>query len=695
MRAPSQPISPQRFAQRLGRVLSQGVLQRALVGGALSPSLAHVGIFVGFVIFLPRTLVLFGRAFDPGFGSAGCAGSCLLMGGWGPAFQAGYAWLKDAMALVVLLGTGMFACLRLARYRGRLEPKVSALLILAAIATMMLADLSYDGAGIALSRKPVGSCLGASQGICSQATAFLQPFVATATTGGPVALGPLGATGALAFAPLSDATVLSLGLASYWLHLGLVGVFLVALPHTKHFHLITAWPKLWFADPEGSTKPTTLAADPEALLERVAQQLECVEPRSSSVSPIGRGSLEAFSVWERLDLFACTQCGRCSEQCPTARTGKALDPRRLNRQLRTQLERTPLFGERAVRHLAAPLVPQVVPAEALWACTQCGACEAACPVGIRYVGPILEMRRHQFMMRGAAPSQLGRVFQALERRHNPYGSPAEDRARWAEGLDVRLLKDVEHVQYLYWVGCAASYDERAQVVARALVSLMQRANVSFAILGTEERCTGDVARRTGNELLYLQLANHNVQLLNRYQREGRFERIIATCPHCLTTLGQQYPDLGGRYQLVSHVEAIEQWLEQGRLSLPSPLERRVTYHDPCTLARHAGVTAAPRQVLAAIAGLQLTEASHHGKQTSCCGAGGGQAWLPETGEPIHQRRASELRATGAQSIVSACPFCLSMLGDGARGIDDAELPDVCDVAELIELATRSHGRGAS
>lgn len=690
-----EPLRIDQPIRRLARVLVQGVLQRNL---RLSwPGLAHAGIFFGFLTFVPRTLVLLGRAFDPGFGTEAEADfGVVARAEASHVVHSAYAWLKDSMAILVLLGILVFACLRVGRYRGRLEPKPSALGILAAIGLMMIADLLYDGAGFALAERGNAPWPARIEGsTLSLSEAFLVPFAHYAGSLADLAsLSPMTRVLATWLGRLEASTLADVGLICYCLHLGVVGVFLIALPHTKHFHLVTVWPKLFLADRERAATPTTVARTAEALLERVEHELETTESCAGQRSSVGQATLADFSPWERLDWFACTQCGRCTEQCPAAATGKPLDPRELTLQLRTKLERMPFGAERSASDWAEPLVPRVLSADALWACTQCGACEAACPVGVRYVNPILELRRHRFLMRGEAPRELARVSQSLERRHNPYGFPHDDRAKWAAGLGVPLLKDVQRVEYLYWVGCAASYDPRAQAVARAFVRILQRARIRFAILGPEERCTGDAARRAGNELLYLQLASHNVQVLDRYQSEGRFQRVITTCPHCLIALGRQYRDIGGNYEVVSHVVAIERWMKEGRLPRPKSIDQQVAYHDPCNLARSAHVIDAPRRILDAIPGLRLTQPQAEGEKTFCCGGGGGQAWLEQPGERIQQRRVNQLLATGAECIVSACPFCLTLLDDGLKGATHTKRPNVYDVAELVELSDPANGSDA-
>lgn len=677
------------------------------------PGLAHVAIFLGFLVFLPRTFLLFGRAFDPDFGQF-VAGDDLVPF---TMLRLGYAWLKDTTAVVVVLGVAVFAALRWRRFEARLEPKLSALCILAAIAVMMLADLFYDASGIALAGLGSGLCGTAAAAQASVAVSFVTPFCQTDLH----RLDPIMST-LLAVLPANSAALLAIGLVSYGFHVVLVGAFLVSLPHSKHFHLITIWPKLFLSDfSRGAlsfvaTSEQALCELVEASLEPVSELAlsEAVEASSapgagldaSSAnavrrSPIGKESLADFSFAERLDLFACTQCGRCTASCPAANTGKLLDPRRINQKLRKHLQKAPVGGTALKQHLFTPIVPEILEAEAVWACTNCGACEQACPVGVRFVAPIVDLRRNLLLMRAEAPVELQRGFNATEKNGNPYGFPHAERATWAQGLGVPLLKDVTSVEYLFWVGCAACYDDRAKSIARAMVRLMQRAGVSFAILGLEERCTGEAARRAGNELLFLQLAEHNIALLNRYQAEGRFQRIITACPHCLMTLAQQYPALGGVFDVTSHVEAIARWIDQGKLVLasgesalaeaPDPKET-ITYHDPCNLARGAGVIDEPRRALRSMSGVRLIEPRQSREQGTCCGAGGSQLWLEERGHArMNERRVAELSSTRARHVVTACPFCLTMLNEGAKTTPGSEAMRVTDLAELVESRLQRRG----
>jgi Fe-S oxidoreductase len=299
------------------------------------------------------------------------------------------------------------------------------------------------------------------------------------------------------------------------------------------------------------------------------------------------------------------------------------------------------------------------------------------------------MRRDLVLMRGEVPSELQRSFEGMERNGNPWNLARKARSDWTNGLSVRRIKDVPRVDVLYWVGCAASYDGRAQRVAKSLVSLMQQAGVDFAILGDEETCTGDAARRAGNEYLFLQLAHANVAKLNRYYLENRFARIVTACPHCLTTLKNEYPDFGGQWPILHHSKLLLELVQGGRLHPDDSTRQSIVFHDPCTLARYENDVISPRRLLRKLPGASLLEAEHSGKSTLCCGAGGSRMWMDEDpASRMNEARSKELLATGAERIVTACPFCTTMVGDGVAQLGQHTNAEVLDIAEIFAASCR-------
>jgi Fe-S oxidoreductase len=449
-----------------------------------------------------------------------------------------------------------------------------------------------------------------------------------------------------------------------WSHLILILGFLVYIPYSKHLHIVTAAINVFFAKtrPPGYLAP--LRIDLEAL------QTEDVSFGARSITDLTRKEL--------LDLTACTECGRCQAVCPAWNTGKPLSPKLLVMNLRDHLfEHDPSSGGAGGDEAA--LVPDVVDPDVIWSCTTCAACVHECPVDIEHVDTIVDIRRNLVMAESAFPPEAGTMLRNLEGTGNPWGEPQSGRAAWADGLDVRVLADGEQApEYLYWVGCAASFDDRAKATARATATLLAEAGVAFAILGPREGCSGDPARRIGNEYLFQTMAEQNVDTLT----QARTTKIVASCPHCFNTLRNEYPDYGGRFDVVHHSQLFDDLIASGRIRPTRRVRESVTYHDPCYLGRHNEEYAAPRRVLEAIPGVRSLEMPRHGPRGFCCGAGGARMWMEErVGKRINEERADEAISTGASTLGVACPYCLVMLDDGARA-RAAELR-VADVSQLL------------
>jgi Fe-S oxidoreductase len=441
-----------------------------------------------------------------------------------------------------------------------------------------------------------------------------------------------------------------------WAHVCVILTFLVYLPYSKHLHIATAAVNVWF----GRTRS-------RGRLEPLSFDLPDDELR------LGVGTIGDLTWKQMVDAFSCTECGRCQDVCPAYATGKLLSPKLLIMGIRDQLfDEGPklLAGEQL-----SPIVGNGVPEEMVWDCVTCGACIHECPVSIEHVDHIVDLRRELVMMQSSFPSESESMLRDVERMGNPWGKPQGDRASWAEGLDVRVVEEGEPApEILYWVGCAAAYDERARTAAESTVKLLQRAGVDFAILGAREACTGDPARRMGNEYVFQSYAEQNIATLN----ESGVTKIVASCPHCLNSLGNEYPDFGGRYEVVHHTELLAELVRDGKLE-PARGEAEITYHDSCYLARHNDVRAEPRELVAAVG--KPVEMPRNGKRTFCCGAGGAHMWMEERGSAINEERVREAKATGAETLAVACPFCTVMLDDGVRAAD-AGLR-VADVSTLL------------
>lgn len=645
--APGSLFRFDRFGDRLRRVWEQAIVQRKLRSYP-APGVAHQLIFFGFLMLLARTLTLWGRGFDPNFDLWVLGPEPLF--GFIPLGQL-YGFCKDVFSLLVLAGVAVFLYLRVLRRARRMTLGAEGLLILGIIATMMVGDLVYDGARLARA------------GVASW---YPYPEIG-------------GSLVASALAGAGEVTLGRLEQVGFWSHALLVLVFLNLLPYSKHFHVLTAIPNLFFSDLAPPGRLPLLANSADALMDRIDEASQLQDP---SVVAVGVSRLSHFGRADLLDLFTCTECGRCSEHCPAFLTGKKLDPKRLTLDLRDFLYTS---GGRD----PTDLVPKVIDPDVVWACTTCRACEQECPVGITYVDKIVQLRRPLVMVRGERfPAELGRPFEAMESNGNPWGLSALDRLVWAEGLDVPTMKERPGAEVLLWVGCAAAYDTRARRTARALAKLLIAAEVDFAVLGPEERCTGDAARRAGNEYLFLALAEQNIATIDGYRSQGGATRVVTTCPHCYNTLANEYPDLGGHFSVVHHTQLLAELLREGRLVPEERVHQAVTYHDPCYLGRHNGLYDAPREVLRRLPGVELREVPGASRQRGlCCGAGGAQMWVEEQNQDrISVKRTLQLVETGAPVVASACPFCMTMLTDGIKALDRDDDVENRDVAELLARA---------
>ena len=444
-----------------------------------------------------------------------------------------------------------------------------------------------------------------------------------------------------------------------WAHVSLILGFLAYLPHSKHLHIFTAAPNVYFARTRAAGR-----------LEPLRFDLPDEELR------FGIGTARDVTWKQALDAMSCTECGRCQDVCPAWQTGKALSPKLVVMGVRDRLFAD---GPIALADGAAELRPVIdngVPEEMIWDCVTCGACVHECPVSIEQIDHILDLRRHRLMVDAAFPAEAEPMLRDVERASNPWGKPQGERAAWAEGLGVRVLEPgAPPPEVLYWVGCAASYDERAKASAQATAKLLAAAGVDFAILGPRESCTGDPARRMGNEYVFQAFAEQNVSTLN----EAGVTKVVASCPHCFNTLANEYPDFGGRYDVVHHTELLAELVHEGRLAPSAGEGEAITYHDSCYLARHNDVKLEPRELVAAVG--RPVEMKRRMERTFCCGAGGAHMWMEERGKPINEARVREAAETGAGTLAVACPFCTVMLDDGVRSTG-AELR-VVDVSTLL------------
>jgi Fe-S oxidoreductase len=663
---------------RLGLVWKYAIYQKKMRYYLLA-GIAHQLVFVGFALLLVRTLILWGRGFDPAFN--------LFV--FGPETLLGqlYGFLKDVLALLVCAGALVFVYLRAIKREKRMTLSAEGLVILGIILAMMLADLAYDGALLVLNHRFPVECAGGGGPSCDVMSTLLAPL---APPHGELSYAfypePGGSMFALLLSGLPSDWVTIVARAGFWTHSTLVLVFLNILPYSKHFHIITAIPNVFLDDltPRGRIRP--LAASTEELMAKVEK---ATEGEDLTAARIGYARIEHFTWKHNLDFYTCTECGRCSDNCPATRTGKVLSPKHFTLALRDHLNHPPKEP--------VPLVPNVILPEVLWACTTCRACEEQCPVNISYVDKIVRMRQNLVTIRGEFPAELGKPFEGMEVNGNPWNLARVDRSGWSSGLDISTMSDRPDAPVLYWVGCAASYDDRAKRIARSTARLLKAAGVDFAILGDEETCTGDPARRAGNEYLFSMLAETNAATLNGYKEKGGARTVITTCPHCFNTLANEYPDFGLKLDVVHHADFLMGLLVEKKLTPTRAVRGRVVYHDSCYLGRYNGIYDSPRRVLESIEGVELVEVEHWNKKAGlCCGAGGAQMFMEEqNNDRVNVKRSLQLLDTGATTVASACPFCMTMVTDGIKAHSkEAEVRNL-DIAELLAEACALGETGAT
>ncbi len=463
---------------------------------------------------------------------------------------------------------------------------------------------------------------------------------------------------------------------SWVLHVLSFFVFLILLPVTKLRHIITS-PVNMYLSPTNKHKGAM--SDMGNLLE------------ATDIENIGVSNIEDFTWKQLFDLDACTVCGRCTSVCPANATGKQLDPREIVLkigQVMSESGSPPVsatVSNTTDLKVSSSSVFELITPEEIWACTSCKACDEICPVNIEILDKILDIRRHLALMASEFPAELGKAYVAMENSSNPWGSSQEKRLDWTKELDfdVPVLGQpgTETAEYLYWIGCAGAFDDRNIHVTRAVATLLHRANISYAVLGPKEQCTGDSARRTGNEFVYQQLAVQNIKTMNSYN----IKKVITQCPHCFNTIANEYPQLGGDYEVIHHSQLLTELVSSGRIEVgTSENPYSITYHDSCYLGRHNDIYMAPREIVGSIGGIEIREMKRQGTQSFCCGAGGGRMWMEESeGRKINIERVTEAVETGADEVAVACPFCYIMMDDGIKELGKDENVRVRDVSLIL------------
>jgi Fe-S oxidoreductase len=645
-----------RLGERVASVLAFFLGQKKVVEKAAIPSRRwpgfvravgsryHVLIFWGFLVITVGSTELLIQGLFPSFTLAALIGQ-----GAASALESTIDVL-DALVLAAIL----FAVFRRLYLQPRLIPMTrDAAAILGGIATLMISHLAMHALGLQAGTDHESYPI-------SAALARWLPDLGAATH------------------PLSE--------GFWWLHVAVLLVFLNYLLYSKHSHIIASAPNIFFRElgQRGALPKLNLEADDIAATGVVSDYKD-------------------FSWKHLLDGFACTECARCTNACPAYNTGKPLSPMQiihdLRDDLRVHMNPGPLddllerfqHGPEGVANLhdARPLVGGRSTEEALWACTTCGACQEVCPVFIDQPTKILEMRRNLVLVQEKVPSDLARTFKNLEQNGNPWGIAADKRMDWAAGKDVPTLDDRPDAEYLLWVGCAGAYDDRIKKQTLALVDVLKEGGVDFAVLGLEEGCTGDPARRSGNEMLYQMQAQQNVETLN----SRKVKKVVTACPHCLHTIKNEYPQLGGHFEVLHHTQLLRQLVDSGKVVLEKGSDgvKRVALHDPCYLGRWNGEYDAPRALLDGLAP-ERQELPRNREHGFCCGAGGGRMWMEEkTGTRVNHNRVDEVLASGVDTVATACPFCTIMLRDG---VDDRGATDKVQVVNVSELVARSMKRKA-
>jgi Fe-S oxidoreductase/nitrate reductase gamma subunit len=602
---------------RLRKVLVFVLGQARLIGGDFWPGLMHATIFWGFIVLTLGTIEFFGKGVAESFFLPFLSDT--------PA----YLVLEDVFSLAVIAALAYAAFRRIVTRPRRLTLSPEGLIILFMIFGLMVTDLVADAGRIVLAPSPTDHWQFAGSAIAS------------------------------ALAGLSRGAVQAIYHLAWWLHASLLLGFLVWLPYSKHLHVLGAPVNVFFASltPKGQFRTVDL------------EQAET----------FGVGAMTEFTWKDLFDTYNCTECGRCTSRCPANMSGKELDPKLLILHLQERLL-APAPASRVGGAAGKALVGDVITDNVLWACTTCRWCVDACPVFIEHVPKIVDMRRWLVLTESRFPAELQPAFRNMENNGNPWQMSWQTRADWAADLGVRVMNDVNEAEYLYWVGCYGSFDERNKKVARAFVKLLQAAGVDFAILGNEEKCTGEPARRLGHEYLYQTLAQGNIETLKRY----RFQTIVTACPHCFNTIRNEYPDFDGHFRVVHHSQLLDELVRSGRLPVAQERTERITYHDACNLGRYNDVYDEPRRVLASATRGELVEMALSGSKGFCCGGGGGRVLMEENeGRRVNQLRVEQAMEVNPDILASACPFCLTMFEDGVKAKEVGDRIKTRDIAEVL------------
>ena len=616
-----------RVLERLKGILIYVFGQKRILKNYTWAGIEHFMLFWGFMIIGIGSLEVLAMGFVPGFEMFGFLGGNA---------QGVFLLILDVVQFLVIIALVMGVLNRTVIPSGKRREvnSIDAVVILGLIFGLMVSDFGFRASKIALGVEP-------------------QFWL------------PVSSVWASFF--LSNINVTTAAFTSeffWWFHVFLLLAFLNYLPYSKHSHVLTVVPNIFFQNLEPRGKMTKLD------FENVPDDIE----------HFGSAKFEDFSWKDVLDAYTCTECGRCTDNCPAWETDKSLSPRDIVIKIRHFASENMGKEEMKTDYLADK---SWVTSEELYACTTCSACVEVCPLLIDQMGKILDMRRY-LTMEGKLTGSAVRTLQKLQSHGNPWGFESTDRTPWAKEEEVPVLgngagDNAEDFDVIFWTGCFGAYDPRGQEVASTIVQLLKKAGVSFAIMGPNETCTGDPARRLGEEALYQELAMTNVENMKAFN----VKKVIANCPHCFNTLKNEYPDFGSDVEVVSHSEFLNDLVKQGKLSPTKNINEEITYHDPCYLGRHNRVFDEPREILTAIPGLEIKELDRSRENSFCCGAGGGKVWMEEEAPRVNWNRFDEIQNHGVETVAAACPFCTTMFEDAAKYYGN-ETIKIKDVAEILK-----------
>jgi Fe-S oxidoreductase len=614
---------PERIFTTLLNVLGQkAVLEKKAAG------IMHATIFWGFIIISFGTLEQFISTLIPGF----------TFGFLGTTVYSSFLFLHDLFTTLVILAVAYAFYRRLVIRPEGLGQSKDAILVLLFTGGLMLSIFLMHGFHI----------LGT------------QPWYASALPFSLIF------SNFLSILPFSTETYETFSHGFKWIHMLLVMGFSVYIPGSKHLHI--------------------LAAGPNTFLKKldIEKSLRPIDFENESITQYGAAKISDLSWKDVLDLYSCTECGRCQDVCPAWNTQKPLSPKLLIMNLKENLyENKSALLDKKYDDVSS-IVDQQNTDDVYWACTTCRACEVACPVFIEHTDKIYDVRRNLVMMESRFPAEMQTVFKNMENNMSPWAFSPEERMNWAQGESIPTVETETDFEYLLWVGCAGAFDDRNKKVVRAFVSILKKAGVRFAVLGKQEVCTGDPARRMGNEYLFQVLAKQNIETLNSHS----IKKVITTCPHCFNSIKNEYKDFGGTYEVYHHTQLISELIKNGKLKPNKAFDETVTFHDSCYLGRWNGIFEEPRTILQSLPSTKVIEMQKNRENGMCCGAGGGRMWMEETiGKRINITRTEQAISTNASVIAASCPFCMTMLSDGVKAKDLTDKISVMDIAELVDKST--------